>query len=51
MSDRGMHTISDDLAETWLEDWIGVGLDEIEAYLSKHAAFDDYVSTRDTAQA
>jgi len=51
MSDRGLHTITDDLSDTWLEDWIGVGLDEIEAYLSKHAAFDDYVSTRDTAEA
>ena len=46
-----MHTITDDLAETWLEDWIGVGLEEIEAYLTKHAAFDDYVTARDTAQA
>jgi hypothetical protein len=51
MSDRGLHTISEDLAETWLEDWIGVGLDEIDAYLGKHAAFEDYVSTRDPAQA
>jgi hypothetical protein len=51
MSDRGLHTITDDLSDTWLEDWIGVGLDEIEAYLSKHAAFEDYVSTRDTAEA
>jgi hypothetical protein len=52
MSDRGMHTICDDIAESWLEDWIGVGLDEFEAYLGKYAAFDDYVSSRgDVAQA
>ena len=46
-----MHTITDDLSETWLVDWIGVGLDEVEAYLAKHAAFDDYVSTREPAEA
>jgi hypothetical protein len=50
MSDRGLHRIEDDLADSWLEDWIGAGLNEIEAYLEKHAAFEDYVASRDTAQ-
>lgn len=39
MSERGLHAISDDLSETWLEDWVGAGVLEIEAYLAKHAAF------------
>jgi hypothetical protein len=39
MSERGFHSIVDDLSETWLEDWAGAGVAEIEAYLAKHAAF------------
>jgi hypothetical protein len=39
MSERGLHRIEDDLAETWLEDWAGAGVAEIEDYLGKHAAF------------
>jgi hypothetical protein len=43
MSDRGIHHIADDLAETWVEDWAAVGLSEIEALLAKHAAFLGYL--------
>ena len=39
MSERGMHHIADDLSETWIEDWAGAGVAEIETYLAKHAAF------------
>jgi hypothetical protein len=39
MSERGLHSIADDLSDTWLEDWAGAGVAEIEAYLAKHAAF------------
>jgi hypothetical protein len=39
MSDRGFHRIEADLADSWLEDWAGVGIAELEAYLAKHAAF------------
>jgi hypothetical protein len=39
MSERGLHRFVDDLAETWLEDWAGAGVAEIEDYLTKHAAF------------
>jgi hypothetical protein len=39
MSERGLHRIEDDLAETWLEDWVGAGVAEIEELLAKHAAF------------
>jgi hypothetical protein len=39
MSERGLHRIEDDLADTWVEDWAGAGVAEIEDFLSKHAAF------------
>jgi hypothetical protein len=39
MSDRGFHQIEADLEDSWLEDWAGVGIAELEAYLEKHAAF------------
>lgn len=42
--DRGLHTIADDLSETWIEDWTAVGLLELEALLAKHAAFLDFVA-------
>jgi hypothetical protein len=42
--DRGLHTIADDLSETWIEDWAAVGLRELEALLAKHAAFLDFVN-------
>ena len=47
MSERGFHTIGDDLSETWLEDWLGAGIAEIEAYLAKHAAFLAFLETHD----
>ncbi|HXY85916.1 MAG TPA: hypothetical protein VEH52_10605 [Gaiellaceae bacterium] len=41
MSERGLHYIEDDLSEneSWLEDWAGAGVAEIELLLAKHAAF------------
>ena len=48
VSDRGLHSISDDLSETWLEDWIGAGIHEIEEYLAKHAAFLAFLDSRDS---
>ena len=48
VSERGMHSISDDLSETWLEDWIGAGIHEIEEYLGKHAAFLAFLERRET---
>jgi len=47
VSERGLHSIADDLSETWLEDWIGAGLCEIEAYLAKHAAFLAFLEARE----
>jgi hypothetical protein len=48
VSDRGYHSIEDDLSETWLEDWAGAGLAELEDYLAKHAAFTDFLQARDS---
>jgi hypothetical protein len=50
MSEFGFHRIEDDIAETWLEDWAGAGLCEIEAFLAKHADFLRYLALREAAQ-
>ncbi len=47
MSERGLHRIEDDIAETWLEDWAGAGLAELEAFLAKHADFLRFLATRE----
>jgi hypothetical protein len=33
------HRIADELKSGWLEQWIDSGIEDIEAYLAKHAAF------------
>jgi hypothetical protein len=50
MSERGFHSIEDDIAETWIEDWAGAGLCELESYLAKHAEFLRFVEGHDPAQ-
>jgi len=47
MSERGLHHIEDDLVETWLEDWAGAGVAEIEDFLAKHAAFLRFIEAQD----
>jgi hypothetical protein len=47
MSERGIHYVEADLDETWLRDWIGVGLLELETYLEKHAAFVEFLRDAD----
>src|ERR687887_225867 len=47
MSERGLHRIEDDLHETWLEDWAGAGVAEIETYLAKYAAFHAFLESQD----
>lgn len=47
MSERGLHYIEDDLSESWVEDWAGAGIAEVEALLAKHAAFLDFVEPAD----
>ena len=48
MSDRGLHFIADDLEDTWVEDWAGAGVSELEAYLAKHAAFYGFLDAQDS---
>ncbi len=48
MKDRGLHFVADDLSESWLEDWAGVGVRELEALLAKHAAFLGFLETTET---
>ena len=45
VSERGFHYIQDDLSDTWLEDWAGAGVGEMESYLAKHAAFLEFLET------
>jgi hypothetical protein len=47
MHDRGFHFIEDDLSESWVEDWAGVGVSELEVLLAKHAAFLGYLESID----
>ena len=47
MNDRGFHFIEDDLSESWVEDWAGVGVSELEVLLAKHAAFLGYLESVD----
>jgi hypothetical protein len=47
LSERGLHRIDDDLSESWLESFIAAGLDEVEAYLRKHADFQTFLEDRD----
>ena len=47
MSERGLHFIADDLSETWIEDWAGAGVAEIEEYLAKHAAFLSFLESQE----
>jgi hypothetical protein len=47
LSERGLHNIDDDLSEAWLEFFIAAGLDDVEAYLRKHADFQSFLEDRD----
>jgi hypothetical protein len=47
MVERSLHRIEDDLADTWLEDWAGGGIAEIEDFLAKHAAFLRFIESQD----
>ena len=49
MDERNVYEIQADLTDTWLEDWAGAGVVEVEEYLAKHAAFLSYLETREAA--
>ena len=38
-----LHLVEEDLAESWLDDWVGNGIEVIEVYLAKHLAFLSYL--------
>ena len=42
-----LHRIEDELGEGWLERWLETGLEKIEAYLAKHAAFQAFLGSDD----
>jgi len=48
MSEGVLHRIEDELGEGWLERWLEAGLETIEAYLAKHAAFLAYLEAADS---
>jgi hypothetical protein len=41
--DGDLHRIEDEIREGWLEGLLETGLEKIEAYLAKHAAFLAYL--------
>lgn len=47
MSERGLHHIEDDLSESWIEDWAGAGVAEMEELLAKHAAFLSFLESQE----
>jgi hypothetical protein len=47
LSERSVHRIDDDLSESWLDSFVAEGLDEVEAYLRKHADFQSFLEDRD----
>ena len=48
MSEPVLHRIEDELSDGWLERWLEAGLEKIEAYLAKQAAFLDYLEAADS---
>ena len=47
MSERGLHYIEDDLSETWIGDWAGAGIAEIEDMLVRQAEFLSFLDPTD----
>jgi hypothetical protein len=47
LSEHGLHRIDDDLSDDWLEAFAAAGLDDVEAYLRKHADFQSFLEDRD----
>jgi len=47
LPESGVHRIEEDLVDSWLESFVAEGLDEVEAYLRKHADFQSFLEGRD----
>jgi hypothetical protein len=43
LHESGVHRIEDDLVESWLESFVADGLNDVEAYLRKHADFQSFL--------
>ena len=37
--DCGLHRIDNEIRDGWLEEWVDEGVEQIETFLAKHAAF------------
>jgi hypothetical protein len=46
-----LHRVEDDLAESWVESWAGLGMKAFEEYLAKHLAFLTYLDEAATTNA
>ena len=44
------HSIEEDLAEGWVDEWVAGGVEAIEEYLAKHLAFLVYLEEAATAK-
>jgi hypothetical protein len=47
MEERVLHRIDEDLSDDWLDSFVARGIDEIGAYLRKHAEFQSFLEERD----
>ena len=43
LPESGVHRIEDDLVDSWLESFVADGLNDVEAYLRKHADFQSFL--------
>jgi hypothetical protein len=50
MSTFDLHTHALDVDELWLREWAAHGIAAIERTLAKHAAFEEYLRTRNDLQ-
>ena len=41
-----VHRIGDDLSGSWLDTWVVQGLEALQAYLAKHAAFQRFLEAQ-----
>ena len=48
MSECQFHLIEEDLGDGAVESWAAEGMQQLEAYLAKHAAFLSFLDTRDS---
>ncbi len=46
-----LYRIEDDLAESWVEEWAGDGVRELETYLAKHLAFLSFLDVDEASSA